>query len=123
MQATEETMSSWDGAELFYRAWIPEVPTEKALLLFHRGHEHSGRWAEVVEMLGLPDVAIFAWDARGHGRSSGERGCAESFGAMAKDVDAALKEVVAQHGGLSAERAEEYVGAMTKDRRYVRDVY
>jgi sulfite reductase (NADPH) flavoprotein alpha-component len=42
---------------------------------------------------------------------------------MAKDVDAALKEVVAQHGGLSAERAEEYVGAMTKDRRYVRDVY
>jgi len=42
---------------------------------------------------------------------------------MAKDVDAALKEVVAQHGGLSAERAEEYVGAMAKDRRYVRDVY
>ncbi|CAN7200316.1 sulfite reductase subunit alpha [Paraburkholderia sp. SIMBA_054] len=42
---------------------------------------------------------------------------------MAKDVDAALKEVVVQHGGLSAERAEEYVGAMTKDRRYVRDVY
>jgi sulfite reductase (NADPH) flavoprotein alpha-component len=42
---------------------------------------------------------------------------------MAKDVDAALKEVVARHGGLSAERAEEYVGAMAKDRRYVRDVY
>lgn len=42
---------------------------------------------------------------------------------MAKDVDAALKEVVAVHGGMSAERAVEYVGAMTKDRRYVRDVY
>lgn len=42
---------------------------------------------------------------------------------MAKDVDAALKDVVAQHGGMSAERAEEYVGAMSKERRYVRDVY
>jgi sulfite reductase (NADPH) flavoprotein alpha-component len=42
---------------------------------------------------------------------------------MAKDVDAALKDVVAQHGGMSAERADEYVGAMAKDRRYVRDVY
>jgi sulfite reductase (NADPH) flavoprotein alpha-component len=42
---------------------------------------------------------------------------------MAKDVDAALKDVVMQHGGLSADRASEYVGAMAKDRRYMRDVY
>ena len=91
-------MSSWDGAELFYRAWIPEQPTEKALLLFHRGHEHSGRWSEMVEMLGLADVAIFAWDARGHGRSSGERGCAENFGVMVKDVDAFVRHVGERHG-------------------------
>src|SRR6266481_5789958 len=70
MPATEHPMSSWDGAQLFYRAWVPPQPTTKALLLFHRGHEHSGRWSEVVEMLGLEDVAIFAWDARGHGRSA-----------------------------------------------------
>ena len=31
------------------------------------------------ELLGLDDVAIFAWDARGHGRSAGERGAAENF--------------------------------------------
>jgi alpha-beta hydrolase superfamily lysophospholipase/SAM-dependent methyltransferase len=98
MQAAEETMSSWDGAELFYRAWVPAEATEKALLLFHRGHEHSGRWSEVVEMLGLRDVAIFAWDARGHGRSSGERGSAENFGAMVKDVDAFVRHVSEHHG-------------------------
>lgn len=91
-------MSSWDGAELFYRAWIPETPTAKALLLFHRGHEHSGRWSEFVEMLGLQDVAIFAWDARGHGRSAGERGAAENFGAMVKDVDAFVRHVRDDHG-------------------------
>jgi alpha-beta hydrolase superfamily lysophospholipase len=98
MQAAEETMASWDGAELFYRAWIPAQPTEKALLLFHRGHEHSGRWAEVVEMLGLNDVAIFAWDARGHGRSAGERGAAENFGTMVKDVDAFVRHISERHG-------------------------
>jgi alpha-beta hydrolase superfamily lysophospholipase len=90
--------SSWDGAELFYRAWIPQGRTGKALLLFHRGHEHSGRWAEFVEMLGLEDVAIFAWDQRGHGRSPGQRGAAENFGTLVKDVDAFVRHVRCQHG-------------------------
>src|SRR5204863_4841965 len=94
----ELTFRTWDGAELFYRAWIPGARTEKALLLFHRGHEHSGRWAEFVEMLGLEDVAIFAWDQRGHGRSPGERGSAESFGAMVKDVAAFVRHVSERHG-------------------------
>ncbi|MEY2520334.1 MAG: hypothetical protein QOF24_2093, partial [Verrucomicrobiota bacterium] len=98
MQAAEETMTSWDGAEIFYRAWIPEGATEKALLLFHRGHEHSGRWSEMVATLGLSDVAVFAWDARGHGRSAGERGSAENFGAMVKDVDAFVRHIAERHG-------------------------
>jgi alpha-beta hydrolase superfamily lysophospholipase/SAM-dependent methyltransferase len=98
MQAAEHTMSSWDGARLFYRSWLPETPPEKALLLFHRGHEHSGRWSELVELLALDDVAIFAWDARGHGHSAGERGAAESFGTLVKDVDAFVRHVRDQHG-------------------------
>jgi alpha-beta hydrolase superfamily lysophospholipase len=97
MQAAEHTMSSWDGARLFYRAWIPEAPTQKALLLFHRGHEHSGRWSEFVEML-AHDVAIFAWDARGHGCSAGERGAADNFGTLVKDVDAFVRHVRDHHG-------------------------
>src|SRR4051794_11379995 len=87
MQPSEHTMTSWDGAELFYRAWIPARTAGKALFLFHRGHEHSGRWQDFVQALNLPDVAIFAWDARGHGRSSGERGAAGSVGDLIKDVD------------------------------------
>ena len=71
MTPAEHTMKTWDGLELFYRSWTPETPTDKALLLFHRGHEHSGRWQEFVELLGLEDVAIFALDTRGHGRSDG----------------------------------------------------
>jgi alpha-beta hydrolase superfamily lysophospholipase len=47
--AVEQRFPTWDGAELFYRAWMPARPTRKALILIHRGHEHSGRWQQVVE--------------------------------------------------------------------------
>ncbi|WP_409289012.1 molybdopterin-dependent oxidoreductase [Pseudomonas sp. KCJK8927] len=42
---------------------------------------------------------------------------------MAKDVDGALREVVAVHGQMSNEAAEAYVEALSKAKRYRRDVY
>src|ERR1041384_5158163 len=98
MEPTENTMTSWDGAELFYRAWLPASRTERALLLFHRGHEHSGRWQEMVDALALEGVAVFAWDARGHGRSPGERGAANSFADVIRDVDAFARHISEKYG-------------------------
>ena len=42
---------------------------------------------------------------------------------MAKDVDAALRRVVEDHGGMGTEDADAYVTAMAREKRYVRDVY
>lgn len=42
---------------------------------------------------------------------------------MAKDVDIALHDVIAQQGGLDAAAAADYVKQMKKDKRYQRDVY
>jgi alpha-beta hydrolase superfamily lysophospholipase/SAM-dependent methyltransferase len=98
MQLTEHTMMTWDGAKLFYRAWQPPKSTNRALLLFHRGHEHSGRWQEVVDLLKLDDIAVFAWDARGHGRSPGERGSAENLAVVVKDVDTFVRHISEKHG-------------------------
>ncbi|MBC2606981.1 assimilatory sulfite reductase (NADPH) flavoprotein subunit [Pelagicoccus albus] len=42
---------------------------------------------------------------------------------MAKDVNQALIDIVAEHGGKSEEDAIAYVKQMTKERRYGRDVY
>ena len=42
---------------------------------------------------------------------------------MAKDVDAALHQVVAQAGGRTMEQAAEYVAKLKTDKRYQRDVY
>jgi len=42
---------------------------------------------------------------------------------MAKDVDAALHEIIAEQGRMTAELAVDYVKQMKKDKRYQRDVY
>lgn len=42
---------------------------------------------------------------------------------MAKDVDAALRRIVAQHGGMKADDTADYIAQIQQDRRYVRDVY
>ena len=42
---------------------------------------------------------------------------------MAKDVEAALIEIVAQHGGRDVTAAAEYVKQLKMDKRYQRDVY
>lgn len=42
---------------------------------------------------------------------------------MARDVDAALQVIVAEHGGMEATAAVAYVEALGKARRYRRDVY
>ena len=42
---------------------------------------------------------------------------------MAKDVDAALHQVIEQHGAKSTDDAKSYVAAMKESKRYARDVY
>jgi sulfite reductase (NADPH) flavoprotein alpha-component len=42
---------------------------------------------------------------------------------MAKDVDTALHNIIAEAGGKTIEQAAEYVKQMKKDKRYQRDVY
>jgi alpha-beta hydrolase superfamily lysophospholipase/SAM-dependent methyltransferase len=98
MRMTEHTFVSWDGASLFYRAWLPDGLSSRAILLFHRGHEHSGRWEETVQSLSMPETAVFAWDQRGHGKSPGNRGCAANLGAVIKDADWFARHVAREHG-------------------------
>src|SRR5262245_11710390 len=97
-QPGEHTLTLRDGTELFYRSWLPDSPTSKALLLFHRGHEHSGRWQETVAALGLEDFAVFAWDQRGHGRSPGERGSAPDLATVTRDADEWARHLVTTRG-------------------------
>src|SRR5262245_572689 len=95
----EKTFQTHDGLSLFYRYW-PAVtqPTKGAIVLFHRGHEHSGRMAHLADELDLPEFAVFAWDARGHGRSPGERGFSPSLGTSVRDVDTFMRHIAESYG-------------------------
>ena len=42
---------------------------------------------------------------------------------MAKDVDAALHQLIAEHGGKTADQAAQFVRDLTRQKRYLRDVY
>jgi alpha-beta hydrolase superfamily lysophospholipase len=95
----ECTFDSFDRTPLFYRYWpAPAGERPRAIALFHRGHEHGGRMAHLVDELDLPGFAFFAWDARGLGRSPGERGYADSVATLVKDVDAFVRHIVATYG-------------------------
>jgi alpha-beta hydrolase superfamily lysophospholipase len=93
----EQFFTTCDGVQLFYRAWLPEARAGKALILLHRGHEHSGRFQDLVDAIDLREFAVFAWDARGHGRSPGERGYAEHFCYLVKDLDCFVKFLAAEY--------------------------
>lgn len=99
----ETTFRTHDGTELFYRKWPAKSKKPKgAIVLLHRGHEHGGRVSHLVEELGLSDFAFYAWDARGHGRSPGERGYSPSFAASVRDLDSFVKHIC-ETGGFAVE--------------------
>jgi len=100
-ETQQQTFITHDGVDLFYRHWPatsanPDEP-RKAVLLFHRGHEHSGRIAHLVDELDLPGFDFFAWDARGHGQSPGARGDSPSFATSARDVQTFCDHLGAAH--------------------------
>ncbi|QRY80769.1 bifunctional alpha/beta hydrolase/class I SAM-dependent methyltransferase [Pseudomonas sp. PDNC002] len=90
-----------DGVELFYRHWPAATASDeprRAVVLFHRGHEHSGRIGHLADELDLPGFDVFAWDARGHGQSPGARGDSPSFGTSVRDVQTFVEHIAATHG-------------------------
>ncbi len=91
----ENFFQTSDGTELFYRKWEPvsESSKKNAMIVLHRGHEHSGRLHDMIEKLDLPEFYAFGYDSRGHGKSPGIRGHAKDFSTLVDDLDQFCKHV------------------------------
>jgi alpha-beta hydrolase superfamily lysophospholipase/SAM-dependent methyltransferase len=87
--AQEHHFATSDNTSLFYRYWpaLAAGAPRKVIVLFHRGHEHSGRLQHIVDELAMPEADFYAWDARGHGCSPGARGFSPSLARSVRDVD------------------------------------
>ena len=102
---TELHFETHDGVSLFYRHWPAAGTPRGAVVMFHRGHEHSGRIAHLADELNLPDFDFFAWDARGHGHSPGVRGYSPSFGTSVRDVQTFVEHIRDTYGIALADMA------------------
>lgn len=71
----------WLQAGLFYRAWLPENPRATCVIC-HGYAEHSGRYQGVADRLADINMAVYALDLPGHGRSEGKRASATSVKAF-----------------------------------------
>jgi alpha-beta hydrolase superfamily lysophospholipase len=98
--AEECVFRAHDGVRIFFRHW--RGSGHLAVVLLHRGHEHSGRIAHVVDELDLPEVSFFAWDARAHGRSEGEQGPDTTMSTFVRDLDDFVRHIQ-DHFGIPVE--------------------
>lgn len=105
-QHQERFFTSHDGHELFYRYWPAEKKTPRgAVVLMHRGHEHSGRMAHLVDEVDMPDFAFFAWDQRGLGRSRASTGPALSMSVSTRDTHTFHEHLADAYGIAPSETA------------------
>ncbi|KFF05099.1 alpha/beta fold hydrolase [Flavobacterium reichenbachii] len=63
-----QTFISFDQAEIYYKEWDFK-PSQKTLIVLHRGHEHSDRMTEFATDPRFAAYNIFSFDLRGHGHT------------------------------------------------------
>lgn len=91
----ETYIHSFDNTRLFIQRWEPET-VKGTLFITHGQGEHSDCYSRLIDSLRDTSWRIIAWDLRGHGRSDGKRGYAESFDHYCQDFMFVLKHLEAE---------------------------
>ena len=105
--------------DFFYRDEFAALQTDGVLTRFDTAFSRDQAYKIYVQHRLLEDSKeVYAWLQEGaHFFVCGDAA------RMAKDVDAALLQIVEKEGSMSPEAAAEYVEALRKQKRYKRDVY
>lgn len=119
MKREEGFLERSAGVRLYHCEWWPEPASDAGavLVLMHGYAEHCRRYDELAEYLVQRGIAVCRIDARGDGRSSGQRGYIERFEQYTDDLRAYVERIRAlapgrplallghSNGGLIALRA------------------
>lgn len=88
-----------DGVDLFVRRWEdPGVERRWSFVIVHGHGEHGGRYAGLAEWFSSLGASVYAMDHRGHGKSGGQRGHADSLAVLLDDIDAVVQHAAAERG-------------------------
>jgi len=81
------TWKTCDKLSLFGQCWYPEKKLLSVILLIHGFGEHSQRYEYWASKFVEEGHALITFDLRGHGKSEGKRGDAQSYDCWMKDID------------------------------------
>lgn len=84
-------------SDLSWQSWQPVEPPRAIVLLVHGLGEHSGRYRHVAAHLVERDVAVYAIDHSGHGRSQGVPGFVVRFEDYLDGVRSLFDRIRADH--------------------------
>ena len=93
MEISEWTWKSFDGLDMYARAWAPQGKPKAAITLVHGLGEHVRRYDHVAAALAEKGYAMLGFDLRGHGKSGGPRGHTPTYEALMDDIAAFFKQV------------------------------
>jgi len=83
--------NSKDGLKIYGRIWKPNT-TKAIICLVHGMGEHCSRYEHLAKFFNENDIAVIAYDQRGHGKSGGKRGHTPSYAMLMYDIDKLLAE-------------------------------
>jgi alpha-beta hydrolase superfamily lysophospholipase len=100
-QHLEGHFSGCGGLPLFYQAWRPPSGKPRAVLInLHGLGDHSGLYPNLAAHFPPRNIALYAFDLRGNGRSPGQRAYLRNWDEYRADLTAFLRLVERREPGL-----------------------
>ena len=96
----ESTFTGVGGLKIFNRSWQPEGQTRGVVVIVPGFNSHSGQYLWAGEQFAAKDLAAYAIDLRGRGRSEGERFYVEKMEDYTDDVATLVRIAKSENPGL-----------------------
>ena len=96
----ESTFDGVGGLKIFTRSWQPEGQARGVVVIVPGFNSHSGQYLWVGEQFAANDLAAYAIDLRGRGRSEGERYYVEKIEDYTDDVATLVRTAKSENPGL-----------------------
>jgi alpha-beta hydrolase superfamily lysophospholipase len=86
MRHSTDYFAGEGGLRLFRQTWLPESAPRGAVVNLHGLGDHSGLYEPLVDHMVGAGFAVFSFDARGNGRSEGQRAYVERWSEFRADL-------------------------------------